>query len=154
MTNRKKLVTVAVVLAVAVVTALIIPPLLRRAARGEALTDYFRRHGPPVASATDCRVLPLSGRLVSIRLDGVRVYTNSTPLESLSGKLLVYPDSERAIQHFGYLPSEQPIRGVRSVHYSRRRLFLSEKVTLVRVDASGRVADVQLRSYDTFTIYE
>jgi hypothetical protein len=75
-------------------------------------------------------------------------------LESLAGRLLVYPDSQRAVQHFGYLRSEEPIRGVRSVHYSRRRLVFSEKLTLVRVDASGRVADVESRSYDTFTIYE
>ncbi len=91
---------------------------------------------------------------MSIRLDGVRIYANSTPLESLAGQLLVYPDSQRAVQHFGYLPTEEPIRGVRSVHYSRRRLVLSERLTLVRLDASGRVADVESRSYDTFTIYE
>ena len=154
MTTRKKIIATSVVLGLALISALAIPAFLRRAARGESLTDYFRQHGPPTALAIQCRVLPLSGRLVSIRLDGVRVYTNSMPAESLAGQLLVYADSQRAIQHFGYLPAEEPIRGVRSVHYSRRRLVFSEKLTLVRVDASGRVADVESRSYDTFTIYE
>jgi hypothetical protein len=153
-TTRKKIVAVAAVLGLALVCALAIPVLLRRAARGESLTIYFRGHGQPTAIAAQCRVLPLPGRLVSIRLDGVRVYTNSMPVQSLAGQLLVYPHSQQAVEHFGYLPSEEPIRGVRSVHYSRRRLFFSESLTLVRVDASGRVADVESRSYDTFTIYE
>ena len=153
MTTRKKIAAIAVVIGL-VVVSVTVPAFLRRAARGESLTDYFRQHGYPTASATQCEVRPLTGRLVSIRLDGVHVYTNSTPLESLAGQLLVYPHSQRAVQHFGYLSSEEPIHGVRSVHYSRRRLVFSEKLTLVRVDASGRVADVESRSYDTFTIYE
>jgi hypothetical protein len=68
--------------------------------------------------------------------------------------LLVYPDSDEAIRHFRYLPAEEPIKGERSVHYSQRRLFFSERLTLVRVDAAGRVADVEPRPYNTFTIYE
>ena len=154
MITRKKIITMAVVLGLALVSALSVPALLRRAARGESLTDYFRRHGHPTAVAAQCRVFPPSDGLVSIRLDGVRPYTNSMRSESLAGQLLVYPDTHRAVQHFGYLPAEEPIRGVRSVHYSRRRMFFSERLLLIRVDTSGRVADVESRSYDTFTIYE
>jgi len=153
MTAKKKIWGFSIVTFVVIVAAFT-PTMLRRAARGHLVADYIRRHGHPTAIAAECRVLPLSGRLVSIRLDGVRLYTNSMPPVSLAGQLLVYPATQRAVQHFRYLPSEEPIRGVRSVHYSRRRLFFSESLTLVRADASGRVVDVEARSYDTFTIYE
>ncbi len=153
MTARKKTWGFAIFTLVAILAA-VTPAALRRAARGELLADYLRHHGSPTAVATQCRVLPFPGRLVSIRLDGVRVFTNAAAPGSLAGQLLVYPDSDDAIRHFRYLPAEEPINGERSVHYSQRRLFFSERLTLVWVDSTGRVADVEVRPYNRFTIYE
>ena len=124
MTAKKKIWSFAIAALVVVLIALT-PAALRRAEHGELLADYIRQHGSPTAVATKCRVLPFPGRLVSIRLDGIRIYTNSIAPQSLAGQLLVYPDSDWAIRHFRYLPTEEPIKGERSVHYSQRRLFFS-----------------------------
>jgi hypothetical protein len=153
MTAKRKIWGFAIFTLIAVLVAFT-PAALRRAARGELLADYIHQHGSPTAIATQCRVLPFPGRLVSIRLDGVSIFTNLVAPVSFAGQLLVYPDSDDAIRHFRYLPAEEPLKGERSVHYSQRRLFFSERLTLVRVDADGRVADVEDRPYNTFTIYE
>jgi hypothetical protein len=153
MTASRKISGFAIFTLIAVLVAFT-PTALRRAARGELIADYIRQHGSPTAVATQCRVLPFPGRLISIRLDGVRLFTNSDPPVRFAGQLLVYPQSDDAIRHFRYLPTEEPLKGERSVHYSQRRLFFPERLTVVRVDAVGRVADVEDRPYNTFTIYE
>ena len=152
MTTRNKRI-LTVVLAGAVLAAVaLVPSFLRHVARGTPILDYIRQHGPPTAITDSCR--DASGRLRGLRLDGVRLYVETTDAQSLAGQLLVYPETEDAVRHFRYLPNEEPIRGERSIHYSQRRLFRDESLILVRVDLTGRVAAVESRNYNFFTLYE
>lgn len=151
MSTRKTLI-VTLILGMALIFAAAVPSVLRRATRGTPITEYIREHGNPTATASS--VIDRAGRLHGLRFDGVRLYTDLDVTQALAGRLLVYPESAYAIRHFGYLPTEQPIMGERSVHYSQRRLFGDESLVLVHVDSEGKVAEVERRSYNFLTLYE
>ena len=153
MTKQRKIIAGFVILGMMSICIAIVPPLLRYNARGIPVLDYIRQHGLPTALATSCTYdigRPLSG----LQLHGVRLYTETVDLQNLAGQLLIYPDSDIAARHFGYLPIGQLINGERSVYYSKRKLFGYEHLTVVHVDGAGKVSDVELCRYHFLILYE
>lgn len=152
MLRRKKIIITAALAGVVFAAITFVPPLLRYAARGTPVVDYIRQHGQPTASAETIEEFRFQAHGLVLR--GVQLHTETTDAKRFIGRLLVYPESKEAVRHFRYLPNREPNKGVRSVHYSQRRLLGDEHLVLVRIDATGRVADVESRSYNWLEIWE
>lgn len=122
----------------------------RQAWVGNSLDSYIATHGMPSATAQESQILTF--RLKGIRFTGVQVTAPFKTTLEMSGRLLLYPESERAIQHLVNFPVSKLRDESRSTYYIP--MFGSEYIVIVRVSVDGRIANVERIRYGCLSFYE
>ena len=123
-----------------------------RARIGISVDDYITQYGHPDVTAKNCHVV--EERLRGLSFTEASEYSDQKRPFKVADSLLVYLKSADASFVVSCLSEAESFEHGRSVHYSQRKLFGSERLIIVGVNADGVVADIRRERYNWLAMYE